>query len=67
MTRWSKTGRETGKGKNGSEDSGGKNTLRKRIYFHNLRLSPQEKNSDFQEAVSHLIRSERELRLGKDK
>lgn len=36
-------------------------------YFHNLRLAPQEKNSDFQEAVLHLIISERKRRLIRDK
>lgn len=44
----------------------GKNTV-KRNTFHNLHLAPQEKNSDFQEAVSHLIVSEKEMKLEKDK
>ena len=44
-----------------------KNTFMKRNTFHNLHLAPQEKNSDFQEAVSHLIISEKEMRLEKDK
>lgn len=39
----------------------------KRNTFHNLHLAPQEKNSDFQEAVSHLIVSEKEMKLEKDK
>lgn len=62
--RWRKKGRERGKG---IKESGGKNTFMKRKTFHNLHLAPQEKNSDFQEAVSHLIVSEKEMKLEKDK
>ena len=45
----------------------GKNTFMERNTSHNLHLAPQEKNSDFQEAVSHLIVSEKEMKLEKDK
>lgn len=51
----------------GREDDSGKNTPMEKNYFHNLRLAPQEKNSDFQEAVLHLIISERKRRLIRDK
>ena len=44
-----------------------KKTFMKRNSFHNLHLAPQEKNSDFQEAVSRLIISEKEMRLEKEK
>ena len=59
--------RQGGKEEKGSRKVVEKNTFMKRNTFHNLHLAPQEKNSDFQEAVSHLIIYEKEMRLGKDK
>lgn len=50
----------------GREEGSGKNTFMEKNYY-NLRPAPLEKNSDFQEAVLHLIISERKMRLVRDK
>lgn len=61
-TEWQRWRERERRKKNGNR----KNTFMKKYSSHNLHLSPQEKNSDFQEAVLHLIISERKMRFVRD-